>query len=108
MLEVRRADIAAQSDWRRAEKFRRIDQVEAVLAEVLAEGQCYCLKDLAVNGVDLMKAGVPQGKQIGETLNRLLALVVDGELPNEREALLCAAQGFAGGAARTDGREARS
>lgn len=107
MLEVRRADIAAQSDWRRAEKYRRMDQVEAVLTEVLAEGQCYCLKDLAVNGGDLIKAGVPQGKQIGETLDRLLTQVVDGELPNEREALLRAAQGFAGGAARTGGREAR-
>lgn len=106
MLEVRRADIAAQSGLRRAEKYRRIDQAEAVLESVLAEGQCFCLGDLAVDGRDLMAAGIPQGKRIGEALDWLLAQVVDEALPNEREALLQAVRGFAGGAARPDGREA--
>lgn len=45
------------------------------------------VKDLAVNGNDLLALGY-QGKAIGETLNALLEGVLDETLPNERQALL--------------------
>ena len=45
------------------------------------------MKDLAVNGNDLLALGY-QGKAIGETLNALLEGVLDETLPNERQALL--------------------
>ena len=46
------------------------------------------LKQLAVSGNDLLALGIPQGKAVGQMLNRLLEAVMDGSLPNEREALL--------------------
>ena len=58
-----------------------------LLAEIEAENACLTLKDLAVNGHDLMLLGYT-GKQIGTALNRLLEKVVDDELPNEKQALL--------------------
>lgn len=58
------------------------------VAEVLAEKPCFTLKDLAVNGRDLMAAGVAKGPLLGQTLNALLEAVMDGTVPNEREALI--------------------
>jgi tRNA nucleotidyltransferase (CCA-adding enzyme) len=49
------------------------------------------LKDLAVNGHDLMALGI-RGKAVGEALNRLLNLVLEDAVPNEKAALLAALQ----------------
>ena len=61
--------------------------VRGLLAELKAEDACLSLKDLAVNGNDLMALGY-RGKAIGTCLNALLEQVVDERLPNERKALL--------------------
>ena len=65
------------------------NQVEACLAEVLAEQACFTVKDLAVGGNDLMALGIT-GRQIGKTLEQLLSRVQNEELPNEKSALLAA------------------
>ena len=59
------------------------------LAEELSarEGEL-TLKNLAVKGNDLMALGYPQTPELGRSLNRLLELVLAGELPNEKEPLL--------------------
>lgn len=62
-------------------------KIRAALAEILAENACLTVKDLAVNGNDLLALGY-QGKAIGEALNALLEGVLDETLPNERQALL--------------------
>ena len=61
--------------------------VRGLLAELKAEDACLSLKDLAVNGNDLMALGY-WGKAIGTCLNALLEQVVDERLPNEKKALL--------------------
>ena len=53
----------------------------------IAQQSCFTVKSLAVNGRDLSAIMKPSPK-MGEVLNRLLAEVVDGEIPNERETLL--------------------
>ncbi len=63
------------------------DEIEAMLDEILAENACLTVKDLAVNGNDLMALGIT-GKDIGKTLDALLSQVLDETLPNEKEALL--------------------
>ena len=73
------------------------DAALAVLAQVLAQEQCYRLADLAVSGNDLLAQGLPPGKAVGQMLNDLLDAVINGKLPNEREALLCAARDKAHG-----------
>ncbi len=62
-------------------------EVRELLAELKAEDACLGLKDLAVNGNDLMALGY-RGKAIGTCLNALLGQVVDERLPNEKKALL--------------------
>ena len=66
------------------------------LAEQLdADGVCCRVSQLAVNGRDLMAAGVPAGPGIRKVLEALLDGVIREECPNERQALLAAVQQFA-------------
>ena len=50
--------------------------------------QCFSLKDLAINGKDLIMIGYKPGKQMGEILTYLLDLVIDGEVKNDKNILL--------------------
>jgi tRNA nucleotidyltransferase (CCA-adding enzyme) len=63
--------------------------IRAIMDQIEAENACLSLKDLAVNGHDLMALGY-RGKAIGETLNSLLSRVLEEELPNEKAALIAA------------------
>lgn len=54
----------------------------------LAKTGCYTMRQLAVNGADLMDAGLPAGPAVGRTLHALLNAVMEGRVPNEQEALL--------------------
>ena len=66
------------------------------LAEQLdADGVCCRVSQLAVNGCDLMAAGVPAGPGIRKVLEALLDGVIREEYPNERQALLAAVQQLA-------------
>ena len=66
------------------------------LAEQLdADGVCCRISQLAVNGRDLMAAGVPAGPGIRKLLEALLDGVIREEYPNERQALLAAVQQLA-------------
>ena len=62
-------------------------QIQQMLEDLKAEDACLSLRDLAVNGHDLMALGY-QGKEIGACLNALLEAVLDERLPNEKEPLL--------------------
>ena len=61
--------------------------VREILEELREENSCLTLKELAVNGHDLMALGY-SGKAIGQALNTLLDLVLDEALPNDKAALL--------------------
>ena len=65
-----------------------LDEWLRLLREVNAREGALTLKTLAVKGQDLIGLGIAPGKQVGELLNRLLSMVLAGELPNQREALL--------------------
>ena len=69
------------------------DPVEALIQELLAENACFSLKELAINGHDLMELGF-SGKAIGNCLSSLLELVLDERIPNETAALLREAESY--------------
>ena len=87
LFPVKRADVAAQSDYLRQEKYDRIEEWEEVYKEILADRQCIHLKDLAINGKDLLDMGYKPGPGIGKTLQSLLELVLDHPEYNTRERL---------------------
>ena len=67
------------------------DQCAAMLEEILREKACFSLRDLAVNGRDMLALGL-QGPQVGAALDACLRAVMDGVAPNEQAALLALAQ----------------
>lgn len=87
LLEVHRADAAAQSALGQSEQYELIARAEAALAEVLLRQQAFSLRDLAVSGRDIIALGVSPGKRVGELLDLALEAVMNG-LPNEKTAVL--------------------
>ena len=59
--------------------------------ELLAAQACFSLKQLKINGRDLLDLGF-SGPAVGRTLEAFLDAVLSGTLPNERAALLAAAR----------------
>ncbi len=86
-LQVHRADILAQHPATQAEKLARLDRAEALIGGLLTRQVCFRKRDLAVGGRDLIALGF-SGRAVGRCLDRLFDLVVDGDCPNERDALL--------------------
>nr|WP_312578203.1 CCA tRNA nucleotidyltransferase [Sedimentibacter sp.] len=87
LLEIKKAHIRAKDDFAE-EKLYDINQIEFIFKKIINEKQCFNLKDLAVNGSNLIDIGLPKGKYIGEILNELLTKVIDEELENEKGKLL--------------------
>lgn len=87
-LEVRRADMLAQSDYLREEKLRNIDETAELYREILQKGQCVTLKELAVTGSDLIAAGMKPGKELGRILEYFLEVVMEEPDRNTKEELL--------------------
>ena len=88
IFTVRRADIAAQSNYMREEKLAKVTYIEKLYQEVLARRDAVTLKDLAISGNDLIAEGMTPGRQIGETLSALLERVLEDPSLNTREILL--------------------
>ena len=88
LLQLQEADTLATGTTHDVE-LTLFSDVRIILSEIQAENACLSLKDLALNGHDLMALGY-QGKAIGQTLNRLLNLVLDEQCENTRQALLAA------------------
>ena len=86
LLALCRADNMAQAPEYRYRQ-RHYDQVEAIARDILAGDSCFTLKDLAVNGRDLMALGY-KGRDIGRALDMLLEAVMDERAENEKAALL--------------------
>ena len=91
LLQLKRADNLAQSPAYRGRQ-AEYDALERAARALLDRGDCLSLKTLAVHGGDLIAAGFTPGRELGDTLRRLLNAVLDGEALNEKEALLALAE----------------
>ncbi len=88
MFDVKEADIAGQSDYLREEKLHAIALLREAYVQVIADGDCVTVKDLAVNGKDLIREGIVPGPELGAILTKLLELVVEEPDKNTKEYLL--------------------
>ena len=87
-MKVRMADTLAQSDYQRDKKLENLAGIEECYQEILEKKQCVSLKELKVNGQDLIAAGIEKGPKIGQTLQTLLQEVIEEPEKNTREYLL--------------------
>lgn len=88
LLKVKKADFLAQSMYKREEKEEELKQLTALYEKIMEEKNCVSLKDLAITGRDLIDMGMTPGKEIGETLNRLLDIVIEAPEKNTKEELM--------------------
>ena len=87
LSDIQRADALAQNPMELQEKLDRIDAVEVIAKKIISSGLCFQIKDLALNGKDLINLGVPQGKKVGEVLEMLLEKVIEEKCENTKEDL---------------------
>ena len=100
ILHIKRADNIASGNMSH-ELSEKYDQVEATIHRILETNACFSVRDLMVNGNDVLAianedssaentggAGKQKGPWVGEVLDQVLEEVIDGTLPNEREKLL--------------------
>ncbi|MBA7540260.1 CCA-adding enzyme [subsurface metagenome] len=69
-------------------KSTEIERAENSIREILQEKPPVSLKDLAVNGKDLIKLGYKEGKELGKILKKLLEIIIDRPELNKEKILL--------------------
>lgn len=87
LLEVKEADMLAQSDYKREEKQKELEDIRGVYQQILEAEDCLTLKDLAVTGRDLIDMGMKPGKELGAMLQKLFEYVLENPKKNTREDL---------------------
>lgn len=89
LLVLRRADIMGQSELNRDERLQKLDAVKVCLEEVLAEKPAFSIRDLEIDGKDVMKYMLmDECPEVGCWLKHILKQVIDGHLQNNREDLI--------------------
>lgn len=86
--------LAALCSARHPEQAEAFAALRAEAERLTVENACCRVSQLAVNGRDLMAAGVRPGPGLRQVLNALLEAVITGQTPNEKDALLAAAAQF--------------
>jgi len=90
LLTLMRADVSAQAPEKRFRLEYYIPMRDAIL-NLVAQNACVTRKQLAITGRDLIPLGI-NGPQLGLVLDHLLEQVLQGHLPNEKQALLARAK----------------
>ena len=86
LIAIKRADCRGKAQPHAIDG--KLANMERFLTEILENGDCVSLHSLAVNGDDLLAAGVPAGAGLRKTLDWLLDAVIEERCPNEKGALL--------------------
>lgn len=69
--------------------FQELKNANETIKKIIREKEsCFTLKQLKVNGKDLLNIGIKDGKLIGQCLNQLLSDVIEGKVENKKQALL--------------------
>ncbi len=87
LFEVKAADAAAQSAFRREERRVLLSQARLLLEDVEEESHAFRVTDLALNGGHLLAMGMKPGAAMGQLLAALLSEVQDEKIPNTFDAL---------------------
>lgn len=88
LFELRRADLEAHAEPYRIEGPKDLQKVWEAYLGIKQREECTSLKELAVNGSDLIAIGFTPGKELGEVLNQLLMAVIEEPGKNTKEVLL--------------------
>ena len=82
------ADLLAQSNYFKAEKEEKQQLLKEMYREIMEQGDCLSIKNLAVSGNDLIEHGMKPGKELGQVLQKMLEDVLKHPSSNNKEYLL--------------------
>ncbi|APQ95446.1 CCA tRNA nucleotidyltransferase [Clostridium botulinum] len=86
LFELQIADIKGSA--KEYHSFDNVSNLKIKCEKILSEKQPLTIKDLDINGYDLMKLGINQGKEIGIMLNKLLDIILENPNLNNKEDLI--------------------
>lgn len=69
------------------DKEKKVDEIIDILSEIEENNECYIIKNLKVNGRDIMSLGY-KNKEVGEVLNYLLEIVIEDYTLNKKDVLI--------------------
>ncbi len=92
LFEVNRADTSAKNPKYTIEKFERLEAVRELYQAIVDREECVSLKEMKINGKDLIRLGLKPGREIGEILHRLLSMVLEEPEKNDTDTLLAIAR----------------
>lgn len=88
LFTIGEADLLAQSDYFKAEKEEKQQLLKEMYREIIEQGDCLSIKNLAVSGNDLIGHGMKPGKELGQVLQKMLEDVLKHPSNNNKEYLL--------------------
>jgi len=88
LLKVQEADKKGQNPDFLNSSLEDLYKIKEIYAQINSEKQCLTIKDLKINGSDLLSLGYRQGKEIGDILNKLLYIVLDNPELNTYDNLI--------------------
>lgn len=88
LLKIKIGDAKGQNPIFIEERLKNIGRIEQVLNDVIRENKELNIKDLTINGKDLIELGISDGREIGRILTRLLEFVKKNEKMNSRTILI--------------------
>ncbi len=88
LLIVKKCDAMGQDKEVRKSKLQYLQRIEDTLNVVLTENHCFSIKDLHINGNDIISLGAAQGERIGRVLQRLFEMVIDEQISNNHTVLI--------------------
>lgn len=88
LVEIRQQDILAQSEKYKESRLNELDEIRRIIGEIIYQQEAFSIKDLKINGDDLVNMGFKPSKELGECLNSLLEMVIENPELNNKEKLL--------------------
>ena len=86
LISVQRADTLALADEYH-KRLAHFEKLEKNLCTIVESNNCFSVKNLDINGNDIIAMGL-KGKEIGDALNLLLEAVIDEKVENCKESLI--------------------
>ncbi len=87
LIKVKKADVSAQASEYMAERLKLLDEIERLIDEIVAENECFSVKDLAIDGNDVIRLGF-SGPDIGKILNAAVDEIINENLMNNKNDII--------------------
>jgi len=88
LMALEKADVKAQNPQIIMERLDNIKKFESCVDTVIEEKHCFSVKDLNIDGNDLIELGYTRGPFVGKALNDLLIEVMNEDIINDKKILI--------------------